>query len=163
MSRTLYADTPETTRRGYMTRGAYYGTPEDRRGVDRWPSGAADKWVLLDGQKVVVRLYASADQFPLDLADLHLPAGARVAYAYSPNETANSRGGTHLYWDTPLQVGRMKRAAGVPLCGKKTHWGLEPQTDAHVSCVACAAAARRLFPARVDMGSSAHIITGETE
>ncbi len=147
---TLYADTPDLVRRGFMTRAGYWALSEDQRGRTSWPSGAVDLWVILGGEKLTVRLYESADQFPLTLDNLHVPIGAKIAYAYSPRETANSRGGTHLYWDLPFESGRVKRDAAIPLCGKATHWGLEPQVHQDVTCVKCAAMARRLFPARLD-------------
>lgn len=76
------------------------------------------------------------------------PDGYRVAYAYQPRQGANSRGTNHLIAVQAIDVGRLHRKAGDPLCRPaRTFWGLDGRSSSDFEanpCQRCAEIRARL-------------------
>lgn len=72
------------------------------------------------------------------------PDGYGVAYAYNPGQGAWSNGRNHLIVVADLDVGRLHRKAGDPLCRPaRKFWGLqarEPEAFDQNPCKRCAEA-----------------------
>lgn len=76
------------------------------------------------------------------------PDGYRVAYAYNPGQGASSNGTNHLLTVADLDVGRLHRKAGDPLCRPaRNFWGLDgraPESFEENPCRRCSEIRARL-------------------